>query len=238
MVVLDGRVSLVSRLNLILESKKIEFKVKYSLITMDITVTQVYLSRTNLLDILKDQGYNVSNYDHYSLSMIGSMMDNKRLDLQLTHTSGKQVFIKYHLDTKLVIPTVTCSLFDEVDGELPILKKTDDLIIIAKSDPNDTMIADMNKLWNDSSIYVSVINIKRLQFNILKHAIVPKHVLLTDEEKTKFFEKYHILSNADLPTMSRYDAVAQVLCMRPGMVCRIHRKSKTAVTTLYYRVCV
>ena len=59
-------------------------------------VTQVYLSRTNLLDILKDQGYNVSNYDHYSLSMIGSMMDNKRLDLQLTHASGKQVFIKYH----------------------------------------------------------------------------------------------------------------------------------------------
>ena len=82
-------------------------------------VTQVYLSRTNLLDILKDQGYNVSNYDHYNLSMIGSMMDNKRLDLQLTHYSGKQVFVKYHLDTKLVIPTVTCSLFDEVDGEPP-----------------------------------------------------------------------------------------------------------------------
>jgi hypothetical protein len=56
-------------------------------------VTQVYLSRTHLLDILKDQGYNVSNYDHYNLSMVGSMMDNKRLDLQLTHTSGKQVFI-------------------------------------------------------------------------------------------------------------------------------------------------
>jgi DNA-directed RNA polymerase subunit H (RpoH/RPB5) len=118
------------------------------------------------------------------------------------------------------------------------LKKSDDLIIIAKSDPNDTMIADMNKLWNDSSIYVSVINIKRLQFNILKHAIVPKHVLLNEEEKTAFFQKYHIQSNADLPTISRYDAVAQVLCMRPGMVCRIHRKSKTAVTTLYYRVCV
>jgi DNA-directed RNA polymerase subunit H (RpoH/RPB5) len=205
---------------------------------MDITVTQVYLSRTHLLEILKEQGYNVSNYDHYSLSMIGSMMENKRLDLQLTHTSGKQVFIKYHLDTKLVIPTVTCSLFDEVDGEPPILKKTDDLIIIAKSDPNDTMIADMNKLWNDSSIYVSVLNIKRLQFNILKHAIVPKHSLLSDEEKIQLFQKYHIQSNADLPTISRYDAVAQVLCMRPGMVCRIDRKSKTAVMTQYYRVCV
>jgi len=228
----------INPLNLEKHEKKIEFKIKYLSITMDISVTQVYLSRTHLLEILKEQGYNVSNYDHYSLSMIGSMMDNKRLDLQLTHTSGKQVFIKYHLDTKLVIPTVTCSLFDEVDGEPPILKKTDDLIIIAKSDPNDTMIADMNKLWNDSSIYVSVINIKRLQFNILNHAIVPKHVVLSEEEKTKFFEKYHIQSNADLPTISRYDAVAQVLCMRPGMVCRIHRKSKTAVTTLYYRVCV
>jgi DNA-directed RNA polymerase subunit H (RpoH/RPB5) len=207
---------------------------------MDITVTQVYLSRTFLLEILKESGYNVSSYDNYSLSMVSSMMENNCLDLKLQHLTkkDKQVFVKYHLDTKLVIPSVTCSLFDEVDGEEPILKKTDDLIIISKSDPNDTMIADMNKLWNDSSIYVSVLNIKRLQYNILKHSLVPKHVLLSDEERLQLFKKYNIQSNADLPTISRYDAVAQVLCMRPGMVCCIHRKSKTSVVTYYYRVCV
>ena len=205
---------------------------------MDISVTQVYLSRIHLLEILKDQGYNVSSYDNYSLSMVGSMMENKRLDLQLQHSSGKQIFIKYHLDSKLVIPTITCSLFDEVEGEHPILKKTDDLMIISKIDPNDTMMADMNTLWNDSSIYVSVINIKRLQFNILKHVSVPKHVLLSEEEKTQLYKKYYIQSNADLPTLSRYDAVAQILCIRPGMVCCIHRKSKTSVVTHYYRVCV
>ena len=199
-------------------------------------ITQVFRSRQHLLDILEDQGYYVEDHKNYSLSMVSSMVENKTLDLQLDHPSGKKSFVKYHLDTKLVIPSVVCSFFDGEEDE-PLLKKTDNLIIITKADPNDTMIADMNKIWNDSGIYVSVIHIKRLQFNILKHIQVPKHVVLNDEEKQKALEKYHIQAS-DLPTISRYDPVVQVLCMRPGMVCRIHRKSKTAVESEYFRVCI
>jgi len=199
-------------------------------------ITQVFRSRQHLLDILEDQGYDVDDHKHYSLSMVSSMVENKTLDLQLEHSSGKKTFVKYHLDTKLVIPSVVCTFFD-AEEEDALLKKTDDLIIITKADPNDTMIADMNKIWNDSGIYVSVIHIKRLQFNILKHIQVPKHVILNEEEKKKMVERFHIQAS-DLPTISRYDPVAQVLCMRPGMVCRIHRKSKTAVESEYFRVCV
>lgn len=203
-----------------------------------VTITQVYRSRNYLLEILDERGYDVSDYNNCSVSMVSAMLETKRLDLQLNHkNTDKQVFVKYHLDSKLIIPAVTCSFFDEGD-ETPILKKSDDLIIITKMDPNDTMIADMDKIWNDSKIFVSVINIKRLQFNILKHSQVPKHVLLTEEEKIALYATHHIRSDLDLPTIRRYDPVATVLCMRPGMVCCIHRKSKTAVSILYYRVCV
>jgi len=198
-------------------------------------ITQVFRSRQHLLEILGEQGYDVEDYNHYSLSMVSSMVENKTLDLQL-EKGDKKTFVKYHLDTKLVIPSVVCAFFDGDEGE-PLLKKSDDLIIITKADPNDTMIADMNKIWNDSGIYVSVIHIKRLQFNILKHVQVPKHVVLNEEEKQKALDRFHIQAS-DLPTISRYDPVAQVLCMRPGMVCRIHRKSKTAVESEYFRVCV
>ena len=114
----------------------------------------------------------------------------------------------------------------------------DESLIIVDNEPNETINNFVHHIWEKDGIFVIIQSIKRLQFNILKHISVPKHVLLSEEEKIQLYKKYYIQSNADLPTISRYDAVAQILCMRPGMVCCIHRKSKTAVVTYYYRVCV
>jgi DNA-directed RNA polymerase subunit H len=200
------------------------------------SIEQVFRSRNNLLDILESLGYDVSDYNHCGLSQVIAMMDNKQLDLLLTHSSGKKIFIKYNLDKKLNVSHL-CPFFDGTT-EPAILKKTDDLMVIVKTEPNDAMIAGLDTMWNDSGVYISIVNIDRLQFNILKHVQVPRHEILTQKETEEVFKKHHILTVADLPTISRYDPVATILCMRPGMVCRIHRKSKTAVLTEYYRSCV
>jgi DNA-directed RNA polymerase subunit H (RpoH/RPB5) len=199
------------------------------------SVVQVHCARNNLLSILEETGYDVSDYNNVGVQQVSAMLETNQLDMMLTHSSGKKIFVKFHLDTKLNVKNVVCPFFDD---ESPILTKEDDLMIIVKADPNETIISAMDSLWNDSKIYVSVINIKRLQFNILKHVQVPKHEILTTDEKTALFLKLHVKKDTDLPSISRYDPVAVVLCMRPGMVCRIHRKSKTAVTNIYYRACI
>jgi DNA-directed RNA polymerase subunit H (RpoH/RPB5) len=202
-----------------------------------ISVTHVYSARNNLLAILEETGYDVSEYAHCGIQQVGAMMEANQLDLLLTHHTGKKIFVKFSLDTKINV-SEACSFYESNDGEPPILTKDDNLMMIVKMDPNDTLISTIDTLWNDSQIYVSVINIKRLQFNILKHVQVPKHEILTKEEQVEVFRVHNIRSVADLPAISRYDPVALVLCMRPGMVCRITRKSKTAVTTFYYRACI
>jgi len=203
----------------------------------NISITQVYASRNHLLAILEETGYDVSEYAHCGIQQVGAMMETNQLDLLLTHATGKKIFVKYHLDTKLNLAAES-SAFYESDGSVPpILAKEDTLMIIVKADPNDALVSAMDTLWNDSQIYVSVINIRRLQFNILKHVQVPKHEILTPEEREELFQTHNIKTNADLPVISRYDPVAVVLCMRPGMVCRIYRKSKTSVLTSYYRAC-
>ena len=196
-----------------------------------ISTIDVFKSRVNLLTILSQSGYDVSEYDKFSLSHVSIMRDNGQLALLLTSPKNK-VFVKYVLDKKLNVEEEIGSLFDETD---PILNKSDNVIVVYKSEPNDALIALLDELWNDRGILVSVINIQRLQFNILKHSQVPLHTILSEDEKTELFTRLHISSNADLPTISRYDPVALVLCMRPGQVCKIDRKSKTAVSTLYYR---
>ena len=203
-----------------------------------ISVTHIYAARNNLLSILEESGYDVSEYTHCGIQQMGAMMDQKQLDLLLTNRSGKKIFIKFYLEGRLNVSSEACSFYESNEDEPPILTKADDLMIIVKMDPNDAQIAALNSLWNDSQIYASVINIKRLQFNILKHVQVPKHEILTLEEQEELFRMHNIQTLADLPSISRYDPVALVLCMRPGMVCRITRKSKTSVSTFYYRACV
>jgi len=203
-----------------------------------ISVTHIYAARNNLLSILEESGYDVSEYKNCGIQQVGAMMDQKQLDLLLTHRSGKKIFIKFYLEGRLNVSSEACSFYESTEDEPPILTKEDNLMIIVKMDPNDAQIAALNTLWNDSKIYASVINLKRLQFNILKHVQVPKHEILTLEEQEEVFRMHNIQTIADLPSISRYDPVALVLCMRPGMVCRITRKSKTAVSTFYYRACV
>ena len=81
-------------------------------------------------------------------------------------------------------------------------------------------------------------NIKRLQFNILEHALVPPHRVMNEDEVKVIMQKYNITDKTQFPEISRFDPVSQVIGLRPGNVCEILRPSKTAIVANYYRVCV
>ena len=112
------------------------------------------------------------------------------------------------------------------------------MIIVTKDDPHDTIINTLKHLWEKDGYFVIIHNIKRLQFNILEHNLVPKHRLLKDTEITEVQTKYNLKSTKEFPDISRFDPVALAIGMRPGEVCEIIRPSKTSITGTYYRVCV
>jgi DNA-directed RNA polymerase subunit H len=199
----------------------------------DTPVVDVFNARNHLFDILQSRGYEVSDYVGYDMSHVSAMMENSQLNVVLQGKTNK-VFVHFQLSAKLNVSKVVSSLFEEES----VLKPEDDLIIVYKAEPNDTIHAEMDEVWNKTGIYVSVLYIKRLQFNILKHDMVPSHRVLSEKERDQVFTKLNIRTGADLPSISRYDPVASVLCMRPGQVCEIERKSKTSVKSLYYRFCV
>ncbi len=74
--------------------------------------------------------------------------------------------------------------------------------------------------------------------SILEHELVPKHRILSEEEKQKLLEKYNI-SLKNLPKISIKDPVVKLLNdAKVGDVIEITRKSPTAGTTKYYRVII
>jgi DNA-directed RNA polymerase subunit H (RpoH/RPB5) len=200
----------------------------------DTPVVDVFNARNHLFDILSSRGYDVSDYVGYDMSHVSAMMDHSQLNVVLQGPHNK-AFVHFQLSAKLNVGKVVSSLFEDEDS---VLKPEDDLIIVYKSEPNDTIHAEMDEVWNKQGVYVTVLHIKRLQFNILKHDMVPPHRVLSEKERDQVFAKLNVRTGADLPAISRYDPVASVLCMRPGQVCEIERKSKTSVKSIYYRFCV
>ena len=200
-------------------------------------IIQFYKSRINILDILKSQGYNISNYEGSGINEVNSMFNTTQLDMLLTkNDESKKVYIKYHL-AKTLSHTNISEYIDDLYNLETVLTKKDDLIIIMKDEPNETIRKTLTDIWEKEGIFIIVINIKRLQYNILNHQLVPEHIVLTAEEASEVKRKYNIHDDSQIPDISRFSPVSQVIGLRPGELCRIYRPSKTAIKAEFYRIC-
>lgn len=75
------------------------------------------------------------------------------------------------------------------------------------------------------------------KFTILDHELVPKHILLTKEEKKQLLKQLKIQPE-QLPWIRASDPVAKLIGAKPGDIVKIIRKSPTAGETVAYRFVV
>jgi DNA-directed RNA polymerase subunit H (RpoH/RPB5) len=201
-------------------------------------VSKIYTSRNVLLEQLKERGFDVSNYDNFSVNEMHIMLQNKQCDMLVENDEGHKVYVKYHIQKALRPNTIYETIDDLFNIEMTLNKETDSIIFITRQDANDTLTKCMRQIFDHEKILVRIYNIARLQFNILNHNLVPKHVVLSEEEKAKVIEKYHINADSELPEISRFDPVAIAIGIRPGQLCEITRNSLTAIEGKYYRLCI
>jgi len=197
------------------------------------------------LELIKLQGYNVEDYENFSISEVSIMSTHKQLDMFLEKkisdvftTSSNKIYICYNYYSQLNTKNINETIKDLYDGDDPKLGSDDTLMFITKEDPNETIVNALIHIWEVTHKFVNVISIKRLQFNILKHSLVPPHRVLSKEETTNVMKKYNIDNLIQFPEISRFDPVASLIGIKPNEICEIKRPSKTSINAKYYRICV
>tara|TARA_X000000368_G_C22994842_1_gene696123 strand:+ start:422 stop:1072 length:651 start_codon:yes stop_codon:yes gene_type:complete len=204
------------------------------------TTQIIYNSRKTLLEYLDEQGYNIDDYTDFSINEVLAMISNNQLDMLIDEGGEKEekrkVYIKYHLK-KSLRPQYIDEFVEDLYNLDNILQKNDTLIVVSKDEPNDSLKKYLKQLYADENIFVIVLSLRRLQFNVLKHELVPKHRILNFTEQKEFLKKYNITDSSQVPEISRFDPVSLCIGLRPGSIVNITRPSKTAITGEYFRYC-
>jgi DNA-directed RNA polymerase I, II, and III subunit RPABC1 len=124
---------------------------------------------------------------------------------------------------------------DTIDSVLATMKEggATRAIIVVDTPPSSVVLNVVRKYADVLQLF----HTKQLQFDITTHRKVPPHRILTAEEKNAFLEKYR--ANTEfMPAIDSQDPMAKWIGARPGDIVEILRRSESAASTPYYRVCV
>ena len=101
-------------------------------------VSMIYKSRTTLLELLREQNYDVGDYENFGVNEIHAMYTNKdapkQLDMICSSNTGttkqKKVYVKYHLGKTLRVENIQDYIDDLFHIDKVLDNKTDTLIIL------------------------------------------------------------------------------------------------------------
>ena len=206
-------------------------------------------TRMNLLKMLKTRQMDVSSYENFNQEELKKMLHQSLidksfinpevgpLDMILKNRHNTTTYVKYRLD-KIKTARAIESFIEQIYKTQ--LKPDDNLILIAYEKiniPGSSFETMLNNFYNQKGYFVQIISLTQLLINIVDHRDVPKHEVITVDEKKEILEKYHI-KEINLPNILRDDAMAIYLGLTPGEIVRILRPSPTSGTYVSYRICV
>lgn len=200
-------------------------------------VVQIAKSRENILAQLKERGFDVEKYEGQSISQVHIMLQNNQLDMLVENEkTGRKAYVKYHLGKTLRGNNIL-DYIDDLFTLDSVLTREDDLIVIGRDGANDSMEKALRQIWSQQKYLITVVGMKSLQFNIMKHELVPPHRVLSQEDAIEIKQKYNIVTDSQLPDLSRFSPVSLAIGLRPGQLVEIMRPSKTAISAPFYRIC-
>lgn len=206
-------------------------------------VEKLFKSRKTLLEMIETRGFNVESLTNYSFDEIRIMLSNHSksnkdrspLDIMLNSDKGQTVFVKYILTPKIRLSNIR-TLIEHFIEEM----NSGDTFIAIITEPltyDDSFEEYVNNIYLKKKIFIQYFYINTITFNVTHHDMVPKHELISEDEKNKLVHTLNITDISKLPKIKKTDPIAKYYGMKLGDVTRIYRPSGTSGISIYYRLC-
>ncbi|VAH48951.1 unnamed protein product [Triticum turgidum subsp. durum] len=190
---------------------------------------RLFRARRTALQMLADRGYKVKD-DEIKLSLyefVERYGDPVRRDEIVIHCEKKgepndKVNVFFLDESKTGLAVVRSCV-----EKMKLGNATNGILVLQKalSGPARTEVAQSKKYHLEEG---------ELLVNITEHHLVPKHELLSDEEKKELLQKY-TAHETQLPRIQLTDPVARYYGMKRGQVVKITRQSEVAGQYVTYR---
>jgi len=73
---------------------------------------------------------------------------------------------------------------------------------------------------------------------LTRHVLVPKHILLSEQEKEEVIKKYGIKKLNQFPKILKTDPIIKMLGAKDGDLIKIIRNENSGKESIYYRVVI
>jgi DNA-directed RNA polymerase I, II, and III subunit RPABC1 len=177
--------------------------------------------REVILNILKVRNYIVEDEEEFINS------EEEEIQICRKDNSDDKLYIFFpKFNTKVGIFTIRQYIKEMKSNNV------NNAIIVVKD--AITTFADI-VINKETSLVIESFKENELKFDILQHTSVPKHELLSEEEKKELFKIYN-LKESNLPKILKNDNVARYFGAKKGDVFKITRPSETSGEYITYRI--
>ena len=217
----------------------------------------VYNSRTHLLEMIEDRGYNVDHLKNYTYDEIKTMLheqyvgkfyltsDIGPLDIFLEKTVNstiEKIYVKYRLDSKFKgtanVKTQIAEIYEKHISTKDTLVMINVNRLLMKVGAKDKTDEDfVNDLYTTKNYFIQLFGLENFLINVNYHHFVPKHRILSHQETQALLNQYNC-NVKNLPTIKRDDPQAKYIGLRLKQICEITRENVTSGITIHYLFCV
>mmetsp|Transcript_9302 Transcript_9302/g.25301 ORF Transcript_9302/g.25301 Transcript_9302/m.25301 type:complete len:218 (-) Transcript_9302:716-1369(-) len=202
--------------------------------------TRLFRVTKTVLQMLRDRGYPVTErmlsmtregfVEKYKSDEDATKIDRAKITINF-QTDEDNMMVFFCTDEKL--STDSYKLFAEVMES----NKANKGIFILRSGISPNANKAIDELNMGGTKRIEKFRESELVVNITEHELVPKHEVLSDDEKKELLMRYRV-KESQLPKMLASDAVARYFGLRSGKVVKIIRRSETAGRYVTYRLVV
>ncbi|EFA76527.1 RNA polymerase II core subunit [Heterostelium album PN500] len=221
-------------------------------------VTRLYQIQKTILQMLHDRGYMITPVQLDQSKDEFRRNFKSREDMNSIHTkredAADKIFIFFPNDPKvgvkpikevistLIKPTNHLSIYLSTHNQTNTyryVKRMKEIggtraIIVVQQVMTPFAKQALAEFSQNREIVLENFNEAELLVNITHHQLVPKHILLSKEEKSELLAKYK-MKETQLPRIQINDPVARYFGLRRGHVVKIIRPSETAGRYITYR---